>query len=289
MMPQLERERVAIPLEQYMDHLAPDLLRHRWFRSVATSWDYEVTRLSLLEALVPGPDDRILEIGCGPGTWTREVAARCEWLTAVDLSGKMIAEARKNVQGLPVQFIHSDFLQSRTEGKFDKVFSVRAMEYIPDKAQLAGKIAELLAPGGRVVLTTKSRFSMWRGRNRLVYGAWPKLSHSNGAPGGLRRDGKLGFSQSFSSPGDIARMFAPYGIVPVQVRPAVLRPPVFKNGFDEFPVIPNTLAPQLLDLLKYVWGAASRLPGWLAFFPLFFSESYCITLESSGSIETRDR
>jgi SAM-dependent methyltransferase len=262
-----------------MDHLAPDLMRHRWFKGRATRWDYGVTRRRVMADLAPTPDDRILEIGCGPGTWTRQIATQCGEMVVVDLSAKMIVEARKQVAGLPVHFIHSDFLEARPEGLFDKVVSVRAIEYIRDKERLAARIAAALAPGGKVVLITKSRYSVWRGRHRLVYPTWPGRGSGDSQGEALVQRGNA--FQTFTSPADLARIFAPHGITPVSIKPVVLRPPIFSNGFDEVPLVPDFLAPPILGVLKPLLAAAGRLPSWLQFLPLFFSESYCITLRSN--------
>lgn len=269
------------PVRLSTNRTAPEYLERRWFHSRATRWDYRMTKRTLLDELRPMARERMLEIGCGPGTWTREVAARSREVVAVDISENMIAEARKFTHGLPVNFIHSDFLASKPEGAFDKIYSARAIEYIRDQDLLAKKIASLLAPGGTVVLITKTRFSIWRGRTRLLYKCLPLagrlLNRSRSEPPAP------GVHQYLPSPEQLIRAFAPYGLVPLRVRPVVLRLPVFMNGFHEYPLVPDLLAPPLLEPCTLLHHLSARLPKALSAVPLLFSESFCITLRLSRS------
>lgn len=272
------------PVRQSTNRTAPDYLERRWFHSRATRWDYRMTKRTLLDELRPTARERLLEIGCGPGTWTREVAARSREVVAVDISENMIAEAHKFTQGLPVNFIHSDFLAAEPEGAFDKIYSARAIEYIRDRDLLAKKIASLLAPGGTVVLITKTRISIWRGRTRLLYKGLPfagrLLDHS-------RPEAPPGVHQYLPSPAQLVRAFAPYGLVPLRVRPIVLRLPIFMNGFHEYPLVPDLLAPPLLAPCTLLHQLSARIPKALSAVPLFFSESFCITLRRSGSLRVK--
>lgn len=259
--------------EPWFSSIAPVHIERRWLRSHATRWDYRVTHSALLEELKPKPRDRVLEIGCGPGTWTREIAMLSKEVVAVDISASMIEEARKRTHGLPVTYIHSDFLSCEPRGKFDKIFAVRSTEYIADRDLLARKAAELLAPGGTVVIITKTRFSIWRGRLRL-------LNLRTGLSADREGTGTLRPRQYHSSPQQLARAFKPYGLYLTRVRPVVFRPPVFREGFHEVPIIPDSVAKPCLDFFSLLHRVVSRTPRALVALPLLLSESYCITLKS---------
>src|ERR671916_2655034 len=87
---------------------------------------------AIVDELGLGPDDRVLEIGCGHGVAATIVRERLDqgWLTAIDRSAKMIeAAARRNarfVDAGKAEFIVGDLetvdLGSR---RFDVVFAVR--------------------------------------------------------------------------------------------------------------------------------------------------------------------
>lgn len=266
--------------EQWFSSIAQVHLERRWLHSRATRWDYRVTRSALLEELRPGPKDRVLEIGCGPGTWTREIARLSKEVVAVDISASMIEEARKRTRNLPVTYIRSDFLSCQPDGKFDKIFAVRSTEYIADRDLLARKTSELLAPGGTVVIITKTRFSIWRGRVRLLSLQECLSAHRKGAGPELPRP-----RQYHSSPGQLAQAFKPYGLYVTGVRPVVFRPPVFRDGFHEVPIIPDSIAGPFLDFFSLLHTVVSRTPRALAALPLLLSESYCITLRSLESAD----
>ncbi|MBI4202799.1 MAG: class I SAM-dependent methyltransferase [Chloroflexi bacterium] len=259
------------PLRQTMDANAPAYMHRRWLKSRSTRWDYAMTRHTLLEELQPRPHERILEIGCGPGTWTREVVPLCKEMVAVELSEGMVGLAKQYTTPHHVQFIHEDFLKSRPEGKFDKIFSLRAIEYMGDHRLPAAKIADLLAPGGTIVLVTKTRFSLWRGRMRLLH----RWEHSKN-PG----DPSRSVPQTLLSPGQIAAAYKPYGITVERVRPVITRLPIFQNGFYEIPIIPNAIASPFLFLATGTYKVASHMPKFLAPVPLAISESFCITLRA---------
>lgn len=282
-----DRGWLASPVRRSGNEHAEVYMERRWLRSRVTRWDHQRTYRTLLNELAPVAKDRILEIGCGPGTWTREVAGRCKEVVAVDISENMIAEAQKHAQGLPVQFIHSDFLASTLQGQFDKVFSVRAIEYILNGDLLADKISQVLVPGGKVILITKTRFSLWRGRRlliRLVSGKPPVVKGGGLSEGGVQSEGPAPrVRQHLYSAGELARAFRPYGFVLQKIRPIVVRAPLFRGGFAEIPIIPDVLAPLFLCFSSLLFEAGSHLSPRVTFPLLLTSESYSITLKNIPS------
>lgn len=96
-----------------------------------------------------GPDCRVLEVGCGAGQATVDLAARALRVLAVDPGGQLIAEARAQTQGLA----NIDYRVARFEdlvaakGGFDLVASAQAWHWV-DPAIGFPKAAEVLRPGG---------------------------------------------------------------------------------------------------------------------------------------------
>src|ERR1035437_1436652 len=60
-------------------------------------WQYGQDLIGLL---APRSGERILDVGCGPGQLTAQIAAAGAAVTRIDSSPAMIAEARKNYPGL---------------------------------------------------------------------------------------------------------------------------------------------------------------------------------------------
>jgi trans-aconitate methyltransferase len=95
------------------------------------------------------PGERILDIGCGTGHLTAEIAAAGAITLGIDASPGMIAQARQNFPKLSFQLIDASEFQS--EPVFDSVFSNAALHWMLDPDRVAAAIARVLKPGGRFV------------------------------------------------------------------------------------------------------------------------------------------
>ncbi len=104
---------------------------------------------SLLELLQPQPGERILDIGCGTGQLTAEIARSGAQVIGLDNSAEMLAEARGNFPRLV--FEQADATSFRFPQPFDAVFSNAALHWVRDHAAAAASIAGALRPGGRFV------------------------------------------------------------------------------------------------------------------------------------------
>jgi 2-polyprenyl-3-methyl-5-hydroxy-6-metoxy-1,4-benzoquinol methylase len=248
---------------------ASDYQRHRWFGNAVAQADYCMTGDALLDALRPHEAERILEVGCGPGTWTRVVSARCRTLTAIDISEKMIQSARGYAQASNITFVCSDFMLFTTMERYDKVFAVRVFEHFQDKAEFLHHSRELLKPGGQFVLITKTIPSIWNGRvsiNRTMRRLFrrPVATYPHSTDFWMKR----------VSPWKVRRLLSRAGFENVDVVPVVLRLPIFARGEDEYPLLrpplEETALRWSLSVARCVWRAPSYLRRWA----IVFSESY---------------
>ncbi|MFB6232702.1 MAG: trans-aconitate 2-methyltransferase [Haloarculaceae archaeon] len=106
----------------------------------------------VVELLAPEPGERILDLGCGTGHLTAEIAASVGdegRVIGVDRSGEMVARAREAYPDL--QFLRADARAFAADTPFDAVFSNAALHWIPQQAAVAETVAGLLRPGGRFV------------------------------------------------------------------------------------------------------------------------------------------
>jgi len=104
----------------------------------------------LIELLDPRPGERILDLGCGTGHLTAQIAARGAEATGLDASVSMIAQARQNYPKL--KFVLADASGFRFDQPFDAVFSNAALHWIPEAGSVAASVFHALRPGGRFVL-----------------------------------------------------------------------------------------------------------------------------------------
>jgi trans-aconitate methyltransferase len=104
----------------------------------------------LIDLLDPQPGERILDLGCGTGHLTSQIAERGAEVIGLDASASMIAQARQNYPKL--KFVLADARTFELGGGFDAVFSNAALHWIPDPAPVIASVARALKPGGRFVL-----------------------------------------------------------------------------------------------------------------------------------------
>lgn len=105
-----------------------------------------------------GPGAAVLEIGCGTGQFTRQLAGRALSLTAIDIGAAMVEAARRNVADAAVRFQVCSFEDFAGGGPFDLIVSATAFHWVDPSVGLA-KAAELLRPGGWLaLLTTGERY-----------------------------------------------------------------------------------------------------------------------------------
>ena len=108
-----------------------------------------VTRLGagVLELLGARPGERILDLGCGTGHLTAEIAATGAEVVGLDAAETMIARARELYPHL--RFLVGRGEDFRLDGPVDAVFSNAALHWMPRPAAVAANVARALRPGGR--------------------------------------------------------------------------------------------------------------------------------------------
>ena len=99
----------------------------------------------VVEWLAPRPGERILDLGCGDGVLTAELARSGATLVGVDSSGDLVAAAR--ARGLDIRLMNGEALSFGPE--FDAVFSNAALHWMPNAGGVVTGVARALKPGGR--------------------------------------------------------------------------------------------------------------------------------------------
>jgi trans-aconitate 2-methyltransferase len=115
-------------------------------------WARELFRL-----LAPKPHERVLDIGCGDGRNTAELAGLTPEgaVVGVDRSPAMIQFAQQHFP--PARFPNLSFLEADAcalpfHSEFDAVFSNAVLHWVLDHQPVLAGIARSLRPGGRCVL-----------------------------------------------------------------------------------------------------------------------------------------
>jgi SAM-dependent methyltransferase len=125
---------------------------------MAQTWDPQIYNQNA--AFVPGlaggvmewlnakPDERILDLGCGDGQLTAQLAAVGSLVRGFDASPQMAAAAR--ARGLEVDEGSAEKLPY-ADASFDAVFSNAALHWMRDQDAVLAEVHRVLKPGGRFV------------------------------------------------------------------------------------------------------------------------------------------
>ena len=103
----------------------------------------------LLEMLDPKPGERILDLGCGTGELTAEIAATGVRVVGLDAAESAIAQCRQKYPQM--EFVVANGADFSLEPSFDAVFSNAALHWIHPPAGAVKCIYRALKPGGRLV------------------------------------------------------------------------------------------------------------------------------------------
>ena len=136
-----------------------------------------------LELIARGKGERFLDVGCGTGTFLRMASERFPnaRLTGVDASEDMLTQARKALQGLPVELIYADaaILPFPNES-FAFVVSVLTFHHLPQSIKIRAiqEIARVLKKGGKCLIVDFGRAETAWGSLNLFFLNWH--SHTRG-------------------------------------------------------------------------------------------------------------
>lgn len=118
---------------------------------------------------------RVLDVGCGAGTWA-EIFARCNrTVIGIEQSSLMLKAARERVAHLPkVTILEGDGRYNLPEGPFDMIFLGGLCMYLDnhDVMALLRSLKSCLAEGGVIILresTVHRGVSLSRGEYQAVY------------------------------------------------------------------------------------------------------------------------
>lgn len=102
--------------------------------------------------------DKILDIGCGPGDITLEMARKTQEVYATDISEGMIGVAKQKaiIENISnIHFIQTDLFDMEFQsGSFDVITAFNMLQYVNVKQKLYDKIYELLKPQGLFISST---------------------------------------------------------------------------------------------------------------------------------------
>jgi SAM-dependent methyltransferase len=167
-----------------------DQIRY-WNETAGTKWvtlqavlDVQIGPLGrrAMERGAVGPGDRVLDVGCGCGDTTLELAQRAGpngQVTGVDLSGPMLGRARERarVAGVSVEFVAADAqTHAFPPATLDLVFSRFGVMFFTDPTAAFRNLWQTLRPGGRLA------FVCWQSLERNPWARLPLAAAARHLP-----------------------------------------------------------------------------------------------------------
>jgi cyclopropane fatty-acyl-phospholipid synthase-like methyltransferase len=122
---------------------------------------YRIAKVTELAS--PVGSDRVVDLGCGWGTFELALADRVAEVVGVDFSERAIELCRRRLEADPrpnVSFVCADAgATGLAAGAYDLVIAADLFEHLypADSARVAAEAHRLLAPGGRVAVWTPHR------------------------------------------------------------------------------------------------------------------------------------
>jgi cyclopropane fatty-acyl-phospholipid synthase-like methyltransferase len=151
----------------FFDGHAPQYMQNVFTRNTLAEVDFLIRELGLK------PGVSLLDIGCGTGRHSVELARRGYQVTGIDLSSGMLAEAKKTAQdaGVQVTWIQVDAAQFSTEQRFDAVICLcegafgllsSAEDALSQPLAILRNVADAMQPGARCLFTVLNGYAMVR-------------------------------------------------------------------------------------------------------------------------------
>ena len=110
-------------------------------------------RRAILDALAPGPDDHLLDLGCGGGLLLRDACTTGATATGLDHSEEMVELARERAPGSRVVLASAESLPFK-HATFSAVAMSIVFFFLDDPVGVLCECRRVLRPGGRLAVYT---------------------------------------------------------------------------------------------------------------------------------------
>jgi ubiquinone/menaquinone biosynthesis C-methylase UbiE len=156
--------------------------------------------------------DRALDLGSGAGDFTAALAQAGAEAVGVDVAQAALERARARHPTLDFRLVPIDGPLPFEDNSFELVWASEVIEHVADTAQWLSEVRRVLAPAGRLLVTTPSH-----GRLRVAISGVDRFSEP------------LGDHLHLYTKGSLQTLLQEFGFSEVQVR-VVEGPPLFRRS-----------------------------------------------------------
>lgn len=104
-----------------------------------------------LKVLAPQRGERILDLGCGQGVFSRALAQAGAVVTGIDAAPTLIEKARTYPSRTPIRYFARDAANLHDLGEFDAASAILCLQNMEHLDKVCVSAASVLRPGGRML------------------------------------------------------------------------------------------------------------------------------------------
>lgn len=158
-------------IKKYFDEMSVN--RNRNIESdPILKYEQDMRQKAVFDLLEANKDDFILEVGCGNARDLIPLGMMHIRCVGVDISSGMIEEGKKDLERLGLATVRLELGSGTSLGFsgniFDKIICSEVLEHIPDYEAAIREMARVLKPGGKLVITTPNRQSLYGINRRML-------------------------------------------------------------------------------------------------------------------------
>lgn len=116
------------------------------------SYQMQVILPNLTRVLSLKQGERVLDLACGQGFFTREFAKTGAAVQGADIAPELIKEAKKHGAGIRYDVASAETLSFADDESFDTVVCVLALQNMENLGKVCKEVERVLVPGGRFVM-----------------------------------------------------------------------------------------------------------------------------------------
>lgn len=214
-------------------------------------------------AVIQNPGAKVLEVGCGLGTESLWLALKGGDVTAIDIRHDRVTTAKERQSvveleiGHPIkcEFRNGSFLEMDNHVSFDIIWMEQAFHHLEPRIDVIRKAADLLNPGGYLVISEANALNPVLQLELLLRRGWPRIEMQKSLDGSQHPYGV----ERITTARLLSQAFKKVGICQLSVRHFRMFPnkPVFESlAIIERTLTSNALAP-LLTHFNYVGQKAA--------------------------------